>query len=54
MPDDGSLKSQEKLARDKYKSILSCNLSLLRQQCKLDWIRYGDDCMRFFFARAEQ
>ncbi|KAJ8426496.1 hypothetical protein Cgig2_029238 [Carnegiea gigantea] len=29
-------------------------LDLLRQQCKMDWISYGDDCTRFFFAKAKQ
>ncbi|KAJ8420784.1 hypothetical protein Cgig2_030492 [Carnegiea gigantea] len=41
-------------ARDRYITILSSSMALLRQQCKLDWLKYGDDCTRFFFARAKQ
>ncbi|KAJ8431545.1 hypothetical protein Cgig2_009623 [Carnegiea gigantea] len=44
----------EQEARDKYISILSSSLALIRQQCKIEWIKYGDDCTRFFFARAKQ
>lgn len=45
---------RKKRARDWYISILSSSLSFLGQQCKLDWIKYWDDCTRFFFARAKQ
>jgi len=48
------LKIREQEARDRYITILSSSIALLRQQCKLDWINYGDDCTRFFFARAKQ
>ena len=41
-------------ATTNYISILSSSLSLLRQESKIDWIKYGDDCTRFFFARAKQ
>ena len=34
--------------------ILTSILTLRKQQCKLDWIKYGDDCTKFFFAKAKQ
>ncbi|KAJ8419375.1 hypothetical protein Cgig2_022175 [Carnegiea gigantea] len=53
-PDDVSLQSSVEEATSNYISILSSSLALLKQQCKIDWIKYGDDCTRFFFARAKQ
>ena len=49
-----SLKILEQEAQDKYISIVSSSLALLIQQCKIEWIKYGDDCTRFFFARVKQ
>ena len=53
-PENASLKHQEKEARKKYGSILSSCIALLKQQCKIEWIKYGDDCTRLFFAKAKQ
>ncbi|KAJ8422634.1 hypothetical protein Cgig2_028505 [Carnegiea gigantea] len=53
-PDNATLKHLENEARANYISILSSSLTLLRQQCKIDWISYGDDSTRFFFAKAKQ
>jgi len=43
-----------KEATTNYISILSSSLSLLRQQCKIDWIKYGDESTRLFHAKAKQ
>ncbi|KAJ8419291.1 hypothetical protein Cgig2_000308 [Carnegiea gigantea] len=29
-------------------------MSLIKQQSKIDWIKYGDNCTRFFFAKIKQ
>ncbi|KAJ8430456.1 hypothetical protein Cgig2_030112 [Carnegiea gigantea] len=52
--DNAALKHLENEARANYISILSSSLAFLRQQCKMDWISYGDDSTRFFFAKAKQ
>jgi len=26
----------------------------MQQQCKVEWIKHGDDITRFFFAKAKQ
>ena len=52
-PEDAFKKQKEKEARDKYISILSSSMALIKQQCKLEWINYGDDCSRLFFAKAK-
>ncbi|KAJ8428965.1 hypothetical protein Cgig2_003296 [Carnegiea gigantea] len=51
--EDAFRKQQEKEAHDKYISILSSSMALIKQQCKLEWINYGDDCSRLFFAKAK-
>ncbi|KAJ8419347.1 LOW QUALITY PROTEIN: hypothetical protein Cgig2_025466 [Carnegiea gigantea] len=43
----------EKEARDKYIDILSSSMALMKQQSKTEWISYGDDNTRTFFARAK-
>ena len=45
--------TQEKESREHYIEILSSVMSLIKQQCKVEWIQYGDDCTRCFFVRAE-
>jgi len=44
---------QENEARERYVSILSSSMDFIKQQCKLKWIKYGDDCTRLFFAKAK-
>ena len=34
--------------------ILNSSLSLLKQQRKLEWIKYGGDNAKLFFAKAKQ
>ncbi|KAJ8423582.1 LOW QUALITY PROTEIN: hypothetical protein Cgig2_002911 [Carnegiea gigantea] len=50
-PGDNFRTQQEKGARDKYISIISSSMEL---QCKLEWIKYGDDTTRLFYAKAKQ
>ena len=45
---------QEKVAIDTYISILSSSMNLIKQQYKLEWIKYGDDSPWLFFAKAKQ
>ncbi|KAJ8421701.1 LOW QUALITY PROTEIN: hypothetical protein Cgig2_002598 [Carnegiea gigantea] len=49
-----NLLQEEKIARDRYVNILSSSISLMQQQCKVEWIKHGDDIIRFFFAKAKQ
>jgi len=53
-PTDIATAHQEKEAREKYISILSSSLDLIKQQSKMEWIGYGDDCTRFFYAKAKR
>lgn len=45
--------AQERRCREHYIEILSSVMSRIKQQCKIEWIQYGDDCTRYFFARAK-
>ena len=49
-----SLLQEEKEAREHYVAILNSSMALIQQQCKIEWIKYGDDCTKFFFAKAKQ
>ncbi|KAJ8420694.1 hypothetical protein Cgig2_021608 [Carnegiea gigantea] len=51
---DTSLIQVEKDLRCKYSDTLSSSLALMQQQCKIEWINYGDECRRIFFAKAKQ
>ena len=53
-PRDEGLLCKEKELICEYNSILSSGISLLQQQCKQDWVKYGDISSRFFFAKAKQ
>ncbi|KAJ8449647.1 hypothetical protein Cgig2_005669 [Carnegiea gigantea] len=53
-PEDNAIAHQEKEAREKYISILSSSLDLIKQQGKMEWIMYGDECTRIFYAKAKQ
>ena len=53
-PGDKFKAQQEKEARKKYISILSSSMDLIKQQCKMEWIRFGDDSTRLFYAAAKQ
>ena len=53
-PDHSELISKEKEAREHYISILSSSIALLQQQCKVEWIKYGDTSSTMFFAKTKQ
>ncbi|KAJ8421944.1 hypothetical protein Cgig2_012936 [Carnegiea gigantea] len=46
--------NREREVRDKYTRIFSSVIDIIRQQCKVEWITYKDDCTRYFFAKAKQ
>ncbi|KAJ8429748.1 hypothetical protein Cgig2_031566 [Carnegiea gigantea] len=52
-PGDSALVQQEKTLRDQYIDILSSSISLIKQQCKFEWIGQGNDGTRLFFAKAK-
>ncbi|KAJ8450406.1 hypothetical protein Cgig2_002091 [Carnegiea gigantea] len=45
--------SQEKEAMMNYNHILSSSLSLLKQQCKIDWFNQGHSNSKLFFTKAK-
>ncbi|KAJ8419399.1 hypothetical protein Cgig2_032985 [Carnegiea gigantea] len=53
-PKNTDPQQREREARNHYISILSSAMDLLKQQSKLEWIKYGDDCTKLFFAKAKQ
>ncbi|KAJ8421570.1 hypothetical protein Cgig2_032980 [Carnegiea gigantea] len=53
-PMNPQLLQKEKELRDHYSRVLSSMTDIIRQQCKAEWITYGDECTRYFFAKAKQ
>ena len=53
-PMNKQLAQKEANQRGHYTLILSSVVDILRQQCKADWLAYGDECTRYFFAKAKQ
>ncbi|KAJ8424767.1 hypothetical protein Cgig2_017419 [Carnegiea gigantea] len=53
-PGADHLLEKEQELRKRYIEILSSSISLLKQQCKMAWIKYRDDHTRLFFAKAKQ
>ncbi|KAJ8419651.1 hypothetical protein Cgig2_020573 [Carnegiea gigantea] len=53
-PDHASLLQQEKELRDHYISILASSLKLMKQQNKMEWLGYGDECSKLFYAKTKQ
>lgn len=53
-PNDTTLQHKEIELRNTYINIVSSSITLIKQQCKVDWIGLGDDSSRFFFAKAKQ
>ncbi|KAJ8433455.1 hypothetical protein Cgig2_014496 [Carnegiea gigantea] len=48
------LLQKEREMRDHYTKLLSSVIDIIRQQYKAEWITYGDECLRYFFAKAKQ
>jgi len=44
---------REKIVRARYIDILSSSISLIQQQCKMDWIKHGDNNTSFLFVKAK-
>ena len=53
-PGDHSRAAKEKEARIRCISIISSSMDLIKQQSKLEWIKYGDDSTRLFYAKAKK
>jgi len=44
----------ENLVKQNYVMITQSALSLIKQQSKAEWVRYGDECSRYFMAKIKQ
>ncbi|KAJ8423894.1 hypothetical protein Cgig2_006231 [Carnegiea gigantea] len=53
-PLNQQLAQKENELRDHYTKILTSVIDILRQQCKANWLTYGDECTRYFFAKASK
>ena len=53
-PLNRDLKTEEKLTKEHYVAILSSSMALIKQQCKIEWSKYGDDCTKLFMAKSKQ
>ncbi|KAJ8419236.1 hypothetical protein Cgig2_013533 [Carnegiea gigantea] len=53
-PNNEQLKLAETQAREHYSSIISLALAIIKEQCKAEWIGYGDASTRYFYAKAKQ
>jgi len=52
-PMNKHLAKKETIQRSHYTLILSSVIDILRQQCKADWLAYGDECSRYFFCKGK-
>ncbi|KAJ8427473.1 hypothetical protein Cgig2_021883 [Carnegiea gigantea] len=48
------LQQKEEMARAHYIHIMSSVIDIIRRQSKAEWVSYGDDCTRYFFAKIKQ
>jgi len=48
------LQQRESQCRDHYISINHSAISLMKQQCKAEWIGLGDESTRMFMAKIKQ
>jgi len=53
-PFNADLVQQENMARQNYVRITQSALSLIKQQSKVEWVGYGDECSRYFMAKFKQ
>jgi len=52
-PQNTSYIAQEKTCREQYISVLFSSISLIKQQWKIEWVQYGDDCIKYYIARPK-
>jgi len=48
------LQKKEVRSSKNYVTINNSALTLMKQQCKAEWIGFGDECSRLFMARVKQ
>ncbi|KAJ8434654.1 hypothetical protein Cgig2_034088 [Carnegiea gigantea] len=53
-PNNLELQQQEAELRAHYTSITTSALDVIKQQSKADWISYGDEYSKYFFAEVKQ
>jgi len=53
-PQNSELQLKESTCRENYVRINHSAISLMKQQCKAEWIGYVDECTRLFMARIKQ
>ncbi|KAJ8422905.1 hypothetical protein Cgig2_028767 [Carnegiea gigantea] len=53
-PLNPALQIKGKKQREQYTKVLSSSLSLIKQQCKFQWLNQGDHCTKWFFAKMKQ
>ncbi|KAJ8419257.1 hypothetical protein Cgig2_003298 [Carnegiea gigantea] len=53
-PGDQHLLSLERQVKEHYISILASSLFLIKQQSKMEWLNFGDENTRLFFAKSKQ
>ena len=52
-PQNETARKQERDCREQYIVILSPAMPLVKQQSKVDWIQYGDNCTIYCFAKVK-
>ncbi|KAJ8438353.1 hypothetical protein Cgig2_015280 [Carnegiea gigantea] len=53
-PGDQESLQKADMTRAHYLHMLSSMIDIIRQQSKVEWIGYGDDCTRYFFAKIKK
>jgi len=53
-PGDQESSQKADMTRTHYLHNLSSVIGIIRQQSKTEWIGYGDDCTRYFFAKIKK
>ncbi|KAJ8421316.1 LOW QUALITY PROTEIN: hypothetical protein Cgig2_018730 [Carnegiea gigantea] len=53
-PNNTRLIQEEAQSRSKYMDILSSSMALMKQQSNMEWLHYGDENTRLFFAKVKK